>query len=168
MAAMADSKTNHGGHDSRAIANCFVRLAHDAADRLTIMSLVKYVYFAHGWTLGHTGEPLICHDVQAWKYGPVIPEAYYAFRGKGFIVRGQATDSDGRLYTASPSERQSNIIRDVYRAYSELEPFQLSAATHHPHSPWSKYRGRHYHVIPNDEIKAYYQSIIRKAEGGRA
>ena len=155
------------GHDSRAIANIFVRKAKEAGHRLTIMSLVKYVYFAHGWTLGYTKEPLICHDVQAWRYGPVIPEVYYAFRGKGFIVRGPAKMSLTKLYEAEPTDRQNGIIDGVYTEYSKMRPWELSATTHHSKSPWSKYDGKHYSVISNKEIMDYYQDIIRRKQNDK-
>ena len=166
MAAMADSKTNHGGHDSRAIANCFVRLAHEAGKRLTIMPLVKYVYIAHGWTLGHTGEPLICHEVQAWKHGPVVPEVYYAFRSRGFIVRAPAKNILGKEYHVDLDGIRKEIVGDVYAKYSALTPFQLSSITHHPHSPWSKYRGHYYEPIPDEEIARYYREVVAKLKRG--
>ena len=67
------------GYDSRAIANRFVRKAKEAKKTLDIMSLVKFVYIAHGWYLAYADRALICHRVEAWKHGPVIPKVYFAF-----------------------------------------------------------------------------------------
>ena len=150
----------NNGHDSRAIANIFVRLAQKAGDRLTIMPLVKYIYFAHGWTLGHTGKPLICDTVEAWKYGPVIPVAYNAFRDKGFIVSAPARDKNGREYQAELSPVQKQIVEAVYQKYSALTSFQMSDITHLPDSPWSKYRDDYFAVIPNEDIAAYYRERV--------
>ena len=63
-------------HDSNKIANEFLRLAKESGQSLTPMQLLKLVFIAHGWMLGLYGEPLISDDVQAWKYGPVIPDLY--------------------------------------------------------------------------------------------
>lgn len=152
----------NNGHDSRAIANIFVRQAQEAHKRLTIMSLLKFVYFAHGWTLGHTGRPLIRHAVEAWKHGPVVPEVYEVFRPQGIIVSAPAEKY------ASPgiddlSERERNIIKRVYDEYSPLDPFELSAITHGDKTPWAKYRDRYYATIPNGEIQEYYGALIRKS-----
>ena len=156
------------GHDSRAIANIFVDYAREKGDRLTIMSLVKYIYFAHGWTLGYTGEPLISHDVQAWRFGPVVSEAYYAFRPHGYIIRKKAVDPDTKKdYCAEGlPERKKNIIDGVYEEYSKMTPWDMSAATHHNSSPWYKYRGRdqRFSVIPNKEIAEYYRGLIAKMQ----
>ena len=161
---------NSQGHDSRAIANIFVEKSKNVEypHQLTIMSLLKYVYFAHGWTLGYTGEPLICDEVQAWKFGPVIPKIYHAFRGKGFVIRDKAIDPDTEEpYKAEPSERQQNIINGVFDEYSKLGAFELSYATHHPDSPWSRYDGKFYNTIPNDEILAYFKSAVDKINHGK-
>ena len=60
------------GHDSRAIANIFIRKFRADEREVTKMILNKLIYFAHGWTLGYTGAPLIRHAVEAWKSGPVV------------------------------------------------------------------------------------------------
>ena len=157
------------GHDSRGIANIFVQIARKVEHPihpLTIMSLVKYVYFAHGWTLGYTGKPLICHKVQAWKFGPVIPEVYQAFRGKGFISKEAINPDTKKPYTAVPNEQENNIIKGVFDEYSKLGAFELSYTTHHPDSPWSKCGGKLYSTISNYDIETYYQSAIKRINHG--
>ena len=156
---------NSQGHDSRAIANIFVEKSKNVEypHQLTIMSLLKYVYFAHGWTLGYTGEPLICDEVQAWKFGPVIPKIYHAFRGKGFVIRDKAINPvTEEPYKAEPTERQQNIIDGVFDEYSKLGAFELSYATHHADSPWSHYKGKFYSPMSNEIIEKYYQSAIKR------
>lgn len=53
------------GHDSRAVANRLIEMADERGISLTIVHLVKLVYFAHGWHLGLFHRPLIRHAVQA-------------------------------------------------------------------------------------------------------
>src|SRR5579872_5281695 len=64
--------TAQAPYDSRAVANLLL----DAADRrrlhLTQLSLYKLLYFSHGWYLADKASPLIIHDFEAWKYGPVV------------------------------------------------------------------------------------------------
>lgn len=155
-----------GRHDSRAVANRFVALAREHSEIITIMQLVKFVYLAHGWHLGFYGEPLICHEVQAWKFGPVIPEVYFAFRPQGIVVKHEAEQKPGVPYLAefSSSSREEEIIADVFRAYSKLSGTALSALTHEPGTPWDKARGEGLHIpIPDSEIREYYKGQIDKA-----
>ena len=151
----------HKGHDARAIANLFVRKSHQSGPRLTILPLVKYVYFAHGWTLGYTGLPLIRDDVRAWKYGPVVPKVYEAFRPQGLIIREEAKGIFGAPYETEITDDERGIIDSVYDHYSALTPYRISRITHAPSSPWIKYRNQYYAKIPNEEIEAYYKDIIK-------
>ncbi len=149
------------GHDSRAVANIFVQEARKAGHRLTIMPLIKYIYFAHGWNLGYTDEPLISDPIEAWRYGPVVPLTYRAFHDSSFVLREEAINPKTKKpYSADLSERSKNIVTNVYKEYSKKSAWSLSLTTHHESSPWYKYRHQPYTVIPNEEIEAYYKKII--------
>ena len=63
-----------------AVANYFVRKSLETGKELTPMKVLKLVYIAHGWNLALYDEPLISDSIQAWKFGPVIPSVYQAFR----------------------------------------------------------------------------------------
>ena len=160
---MKDDKTT--GHDSRAVANRFVALAESQAKPVTIMQLVKLVYLAHGWHLGfNDGKPLICHSVEAWRHGPVVPEVYNAFRPQGVIISHPAfwEYPPHKPYTSGFSPEEDKLIGDVFRAYSKLSAFALSALTHEPGTPWDQVRGDGYYApIPNEIIAKYYK---KKAE----
>ncbi|HEY1718789.1 MAG TPA: type II toxin-antitoxin system antitoxin SocA domain-containing protein, partial [Verrucomicrobiae bacterium] len=57
---------------SIAVANRFIELAQKSDSKLTLMKLLKIVYFAHGWHLAlRDKSPLIDDTVEAWKFGPV-------------------------------------------------------------------------------------------------
>ncbi len=46
---------------------------------LTPLQINKLVYICHGWTLGILKKTLIenrTDQIQTWKYGPVVTEAY--------------------------------------------------------------------------------------------
>ena len=153
------------GHDSRAIANIFVDKARAAKKRLTIMPLVKYVYLAHGWTLGYTGKPLIRHQVQAWKFGPVIPEVYRAFAPQ-FVIKNKARPYDPEFgefpdYTTKLNENEADIVSKVYERYSRLGAFSLSDLTHREGTPWDQCKDQYFGTIPNEIIKEYYEKLIK-------
>lgn len=50
--------------EALAIANEFIDLAAEREEQLTPMKLQKLVYYAHGWWLGLTSQPL------AWRGNP--------------------------------------------------------------------------------------------------
>ena len=54
-------------------------LARRTAD-LTPLHVNKLAYIAHGFTLAIYHTKLVNEDVEAWQYGPVFPQLYYALR----------------------------------------------------------------------------------------
>ena len=146
-------------HDSKAIANKFVKKSQEAGRLLTIMPLVKFVYFAHGWTLGYTGKPLIKDKVEAWPFGPVVPEVYHSFRPQGVIIKREVRRES---YSCDLTEIEDNIISSVYDGYSVLPTFELSNITHRPDSPWTIYRHNLFDTIPDEVIQEYYEKRVQE------
>ncbi len=152
------------GHNSLAVANRFVDLSQEQNKTITIMQLVKFVYLAHGWHWGFYDEPLICDRVEAWKFGPVVPEVYFTFRPHGIVVKQQALQeqSPQAPYSADFSEQEEGMIDEVFRAYSKLSGAVLSALTHERDTPWDKTRGNGFHVpIRESEIREYYKEQVK-------
>ncbi|MGA0540298.1 Panacea domain-containing protein, partial [Neotabrizicola sp. VNH66] len=75
-------------YDARQVANWFVTSAQREGRTLSIMSLLKLTYIAHGWHLETQNEPLFGNRIEAWQYGPVIPDVYNDFRRQGVAVTG--------------------------------------------------------------------------------
>jgi uncharacterized phage-associated protein len=61
---------------ARVVANEFIRLARADERYFTPLQLIKLVYIAHVFQ-----SPLITDRVEAWKYGPVIPDLHHAMKG---------------------------------------------------------------------------------------
>ena len=158
------------GYDSRAVANHFVELAAEKGERLTIMQVVKLVYLAHGWFLGfYPKTPLISHDVEAWRLGPVVREVYKAFRPQGVIMSRHAIDGK-KPYRADFSEDALEIIDSVFEEYTNISVFALSAITHKPGTPWSVIYERDglFAPIPDELIGEYYQQRIAAQQNNAA
>src|SRR4051812_38412301 len=70
----------------KAIANYFLDLAEMDNEKIQPLKMQKLVYFAHGWYMAFMGDPikpLLDEYVEAWQYGPVIPDLYHAFKSFG-------------------------------------------------------------------------------------
>lgn len=140
-------------YDARQIANWFVSRFSAEGRALSIMSLLKLTYIAHGWHLEMRGDPLFSNDIEAWRYGPVIPDVYKAFRNQGVHAVSRVNFPEATL---SPDDE--HLLNEVYRVYGSLSPFKLSDLTHEPGGPWdiATQMGGHYAPIPNDLIKQHY------------
>ncbi len=112
--------------------------------------------------------PLIGEDVEAWKYGPVVPSVYYDFRqyGREPIQSQRAAFIDGELRIPSVNDEETQQLLDsVWNAYHGLNGLQLSDITHRPQTPWDitwnqrggcNMRGA---VIPRDVIQSHYEQL---------
>jgi len=158
-------RTAAPGHDSRAIANIFFSLSDRANYRLTPTQVIKLVYLAHGWTLGHTGKPLISDPVESatWSYGPIVPRLHKTFRRQGMrlLFHAPVVDETGRPYCTKVSSAEDEIINDVYDAYSELTPFQITRAANIADVSW--YSNGKDRTISNEKIKRYFQEQLEEA-----
>jgi uncharacterized phage-associated protein len=150
-------------HPSTVIANRLLELARAAGDTLTPMQLIKLVFMCHGWMLGLYGRPLIREEVQAWRYGPVIPELYqHVRRYRSGPVTAMLPHHHGRRHL-HPLE--DDLIQQVYRLYGGLDGVTLSKMTHEAGSPWDQtwQPGAPNLVISNDLIENYYGAMARRA-----
>jgi uncharacterized phage-associated protein len=141
-------------YDARQIANWFVARAARDGKALSIMSLLKLIYFAHGWHLEMFKRPLVGNSIEAWQYGPVIPEVYHAFRMQGITVTGEVATPRVTIST-----EVENLLEQIYEVYGRLSPFRLSELTHEEGGPWSIARqmGEWYPPIPNDLIRSNFE-----------
>jgi uncharacterized phage-associated protein len=147
-------------HDSRTVANRFLRLAAQDGKTLTPMQVLKLVYIAHGWMLGLYGRPLIRDDVQAWKYGPVIPTLYNAMRD----YRSAPVTQPLRAPKEALDANEENIVEQVYEIYGKKTGLALSRLTHAAGTPWDlTYEdGTFGIVIPTDIIQDHYRRLAAK------
>lgn len=148
-------------YDARQIANWFVARSERDGRSMSIMSLLKLVYIAHGWHLEMKGSPLISNRIEAWQYGPVIPDVYNSFRRQGIHVTGTVQAANAPLLTDD-----EHLLEQVYNIYGHLSAFKLSELTHVSGGPWdiATKMGGNYAPIHDDLIKKHYEMKRLKAE----
>ncbi|HLL88867.1 MAG TPA: type II toxin-antitoxin system antitoxin SocA domain-containing protein [Tepidisphaeraceae bacterium] len=130
------------------------------------MKLLKLVYIAHGWSLAYFDQPLIYNRIEAWKFGPVIPDLYHRIKqfGVGSVPSGVLTGG----CPVELSEPQKRLLDTVWKAYGGFDGIRLSAMTHQPNTPWdtvwNKNRGSTYRgaQISNDLIRGHYKQMMHE------
>lgn len=140
------------------VADDILKIAKARGDELTPLQLMKLVYIAHGFYLAMRSGDLFGDRIEAWKYGPVMPDLY------------QATKKFGRkkipltLVDDSPSGvgvDDHKFLKDVYEEYGHLDGISLSSLTHKQGTPWSKiFDGSMGAEIPDSLIKDHYKKIV--------
>lgn len=165
-------------YTSKAIANKFIELAkEEARSDLSPMKLQKLVYYAHAWFMAFTNKELIKEEIQAWRFGPVIPDIYHEFKEYGNSnITSFATELNfekSKLELVTPvvdadDEDANAIINEVWKVYKDFTPIQLSNATHAKGSPWEVVASSYGSElpknieIPNSLIKDIFKKRLEK------
>lgn len=141
-----DSREQNMIYSAKAIANYFLALAEVSGKSITPMKIQKLVYMASGWHMALTnGKSLINEQVEAWKYGPVIPSLYDEFKQFGNdVITKSATEIDTNGTTLSLIVPQvsnddsyvKGLLDKVWEVYGAYTPYQLSNMTHQQGTPW--------------------------------
>jgi len=156
--------------DARAVANYILDEApqYNITD-LSLMKLQKLLFMAHGWSFYFCRQPLIASQPQAWQYGPVYPDVYWSYSGRGSlpIESGEKIENKEILapYQAQLSPMQKDTIAAVLRLYGPMTAFKLSEITHFDGSPWDKTVKRDkgfFGAIPLEAMRDYYIQSARE------
>lgn len=158
-------------YDARAVANAILDLAATDNRPITILKLLKILYFAHGWYLVSRERALVRNSFEAWEFGPVLPTVYRAFEGIGdrpINSRALLFNTAQERWEAAQADFDdfdADFINWIYVSYCKYDAFELSGLTHAPDSPWTRVweegtRG----IVPgmrinDDEIRLYFNAI---------
>lgn len=150
-------------YDVLTVADALLKIAKRRNLSLTPMQLVKLTYIAHGWSLGLRGRDLFRNRIEAWQYGPVIPDLYQAT--KAFGRRPIPLESIGDEAKVGVSAEDMRFLEGVFSKYGHLDGITLSYLTHKAGTPWNQvYRPGVMHVeIPDDLIASHYKDLARDA-----
>ncbi len=154
------------------VANEFLKLSEDSKSDLTNMKLVKMMYIAQGLCLSILERPLFNDDnIEAWKYGPVIPSIYHEFKhfkSHPITAKSVATDSSDWESFSEPTlidEEDKKIVKLAWNLYKDTPARELAMSTHRSGTPWSfTYSPYENNIIPNSLIKKYYDKFVNNLE----
>lgn len=143
-----------------------VALAKAEDRQLTPLEVMKLVYISHGWHLGYLSQSLLTEEVEAWQYGPVVPDLYQKlkqYRASPVL----AIPEDASDFTDKLDSNQKALIKSVYNSYKHLRGIQLSSLTHQPGTPWSVTWEKHGKnaTIPTSLISQHYKELVQKVSG---
>ena len=130
------------GYDAREVANFFLDYAEELGVNITNMSLLKVIYYAHGWHLYNFKKPLVKNTFEAWTHGPVIRVVYDSF--KDFVnkpIKSRATkfDANKNDYVVAIGHFEkpvSDFLKNIFDIYGTIDAFRLSEMTHESGGPW--------------------------------
>lgn len=70
-------------------------------ESVTNLKLQKILYYVQGYFLAKFDRPLFPDEIQAWKFGPVVPSVYYEFSSYGPDTLKAREDTTGIMESSS-------------------------------------------------------------------
>lgn len=101
------------------------------------LQLQKILYYIQVWFLKNTNQVAFPDEIQAWQFGPVVPEVYYYFCGFGAMPISSTYDIQENIL-------HKNVIDDIVTNKRAVSPWDLVEDTHDPEKAWK-------HVYGNGE-----------------
>lgn len=142
-----------------AIADQLLKIAKKQGKALTPLQLMKLVYVAHGWSLGLNRGDLFGERIEAWKYGPVIPDLYHVTKrfGRNPIPLDLVDEN-----VNSVNDETDDFLSSVFEQYGNLSGEQLSQLTHQSGTPWEAVynSGAYNGEITDDLIRNHYMRLF--------
>lgn len=125
--------------------------AMEGGDFISNLKLQKLLYYAQGSYLALKDEPLFNEEIEAWTYGPVVPEVYHKFKGYG--SNGIDT-SEISMELNQIDDEAKKILEEVYDVFGQYSASKLVKMTHEE-APWKNTQKNC--VIDKDLIKKYFK-----------
>lgn len=120
------------------VAHWFIKrnvqaMEESSADNMTLMKLLKLLYYAEGCALAiNSGIGLFDEDIVAWEHGPVVVEVYSEYCRNPYHLPLTDTDSTD-AETIEPDDQ--NLLEQVYQIFGQYSASGLRNKTH-AESPW--------------------------------
>lgn len=147
-----------------AVADWFVVWARANGDNdLTHLKLQKLLYYAQGWNLALYDRRAFSDEVEAWDQGPVVKDAYHAFK-----KYGDRTIEPSELGQPTQLGQQlGSLLTRVWDTYGQFSAWKLRNMTH-SEKPWADnfHPGVRHLRIPSEQIRDFFadESPIRLAD----
>ena len=141
------------------IANFFIeKHKQDKGCPIDHIKLQKLVYISYGWYWAILQKILFKDKIQAWKYGPVIPEVWREFKNQSPNIEDPSGRSSGSL-----DQDTEKVLILVYKAYINQGSVGMVVITHAHGTPWSMvYDDARNKEIPEEMIWRYYEVLYSK------
>jgi uncharacterized phage-associated protein len=109
------------------IANYFLWKAQDEnQELLSNMKLQKLIYYAQGLHLALYDFPLFDDKMEAWTYGPVVPDLYHSY--KHFEAGG--IPADPNFDPSSIDGDTSEFLDEVFNVFGQFSAIRLMELAH--------------------------------------
>ena len=142
-------------HKAIDIANAILNLIDpNVGDVISNLKLQKLLYYVQGFNLALFDKPIFDDIIEAWNYGPVVPNVYYHYKDYGSDAIPLPASYEGAELTAN----ERSLIGLIYQDYGQFSAFKLMDMTHEEPT-WINARKRSDKIITQSAMKEYFLTL---------
>lgn len=102
-------------------------------EKMTLLKLLKLLYYAEGCSLALENGSLFNEDIVAWEHGPVVQEVYFNYPDAYNL---SLDDDDLKAVDAiNKNETDRSILEQVFDVFGQYSAWALRNKTHEE-TPW--------------------------------
>ena len=117
------------------------------------LKLQKLLYYMQGYHLAVFNKPLFNEEIEAWMYGPVVPNVYNEYSRFG----NKGIECNETPITLSEDEEA--LFDEVYEVYSQYSAYGLMNLTH-KEKPWETTSTGVGNIISKEKIRVFFKTKI--------
>lgn len=138
---------------SNLIADYLIKRSNQLGKAMSNLKLQKILYFIQAEFLVTKGEACFSENIEAWDFGPVVPNVYHKYKIYGSSNIPYIDDNCVQIIT----DEDKKLIDGIFDECSKYSASTLVEITHQQ-SPWKEaYRPYCSMVISNKSIKEYFE-----------
>jgi uncharacterized phage-associated protein len=139
------------------VANYFLkRQVVEEGDLMTNLKLQKLVYYAQGFYLAMTSNPLFNEPIEAWAHGPVCVPLYHEYKGYESGAIPVPVDVNAHILF---DEKQHEVLDMVQTYFGQFSAWKLSNMTHEEPT-WTNAFYRAKKEITHKEMRDYFKTQL--------
>ena len=166
-------KTEHYTYEARDVSHYIIVYSNNKDYGVSNLKLQKLLYFIQAYFLANDYPPCFYEKIEAWSFGPVVPEVYREYKQYGAmdiptsdyyfkIDENNILDSHRVYYEDIIAGQDKFIIREIVDRFADYAATDLVAITH-KQRPWIEAfaKGRN-SEITTEAIKNYFKEEKEK------
>ena len=138
-------------NSSMDIAKYIVDYCTRCGKPITNLQLQKILYYVQLNFIRIFGSMAFPENIQAWQYGPVVPNVYERFSSYGPTRICNLYENIANIF----SVEQEKLVNRVIDACTSITPWELVEKSHRPGGPWDRAYDGTKVDIPIEYIKEY-------------
>lgn len=159
------------GYDVLDIARYVINYCNDKDIHISNLKLQKILYFIQASFYLNKGRECFKENMEAWKYGPVVPEAYFEFRRYGSnnipYIKSYFTQQENSYFLREViysddiiDDNDKEIIKNIIEECSNHTASELVDITH-SQKPWKEtYVNGINKIIEKSILKSYFKGVV--------